>query len=297
MISKRNKKLIEVAPGTKLGIVKMKRIPYLLLAMLPLLIFSCNGKEKTLKPMSSKIEGPIAECFEVVVRDYKIIGNQVNIEFLRIKDGAVEPQIVAEFLDDNGNVIATSIIDGNKDDFRFLLANKVGESSTLAFAIDNSNPTQVRFNSSESNMENDEVSEMALEEEETVILDEVVEEVSEAPVTLEEETEVETKKEEVVVVEVQKEEQESSQSVKSINSRDWDKVLDDFESYVDKYISFSKKASSGDLTALAEYASLLEKTEKLEKELNAAQNEMTKAQMKRYLQIIEKMTNAAIDMY
>lgn len=275
----------------------MKRIQCLLLVMLSLLLFSCNEKAKTIKPVSSKIKGLFAECFEVVVRDYKIIENQVNIEFLRVKEGVVEPQIIAEFLDENGNVIATSNVVDNNEGLRFLFANEVGESSTLTFAIDNCNPTQVSFNSSVPKLENDEVSEMVLGEEETVILDEVEKEVSEAPVTLEEETEVETKKEEVVVVVVQKEEQESSQPVKSINSRDWDKVLDDFESYVDQYISFSKKTSSGNLTALAEYASLMEKTEKLEKDLNAAQNEMTKAQMKRYLKIIEKMTNAAIDLY
>lgn len=262
-------------------------------------MFSCNEKTKTLKPASSTINGSFSECFEVVARDYKIIGNQVNIEFLRIKDGIVDPQIVAEFLDDNGNVITTSDVDANNEEVRFLLANKVGESSTLTFTIDNIVPTQVRFNSLMPNKGNDAAQEVDLKEEveEDVVSADDMEEMAETPVTMDEEAEIETEKEEVAVVEVQEEEQTPSQSVRFSNSRDWDKVLDDFESYVDQYISFAKKATSGEVSSLVEYASLMEKTEKLEKDLDAAQNEMTNAQMKRYLKIMEKLTNAAIDMY
>lgn len=295
----------------------MKRIPYLLLVTMSLLLLSCCEKAKTLKPVSQKIRGPFAECFEVVVRDYKIIGNQVNIEFLRIKDGMMEPQVIAEFLDANGNVIASSKADGTMEQFRFLLANKVGESSTLTFAFDNGSPTQVRFNSLAPNTENDKVSEITLKKtleeplEETIdgSLEEIIEKQKLSEEGLEESLE-ETVEEIVALVEAVdvveavneipvglEEEIEAETSVQSTNSKDWDKALDDFESYVDQYINLMKKANSGDISVITEYVSFFEKAEKLEKDLDAAKNEMTKAQMKRYLKISEKMMNAAIEMY
>ena len=106
---------IEVAPDTEIGIVNMKHAQYLFLAMLSLLLFSCNEKANTLQPVSSKLSGSLAECFEVVVKDYKIVGNQVNLEFVRIKEGVVEPEITAEFLDENGNVLSTTKADNNSN--------------------------------------------------------------------------------------------------------------------------------------------------------------------------------------
>ena len=155
----------KVAPDTEIGIVNMKRAHYLLLTTLSLLLFSCNEPPKTLRPVSSRIDGPLADCFEVVVKDYKIIGNQVNFEFVRIKEGIMEPEITAEFLDENGNVLVTSNVDVNssKDELKFLLANKVGESSTIAFGIGNSSPTQVRFNGSTTIQVNGVVSVAAME--------------------------------------------------------------------------------------------------------------------------------------
>ena len=286
---------IEVAPDTKIGICKMKRVKYLLLAMLAFLLVSCIEKPKTLKPVSSRIEGPLADYFEVVVKDYRIVKNQVYLEFVRIKEGVMEPEIIAEFLDGNGNVLGTSNVDisSSKDELRFLLANKVGESSTVSFAIGNVNPTQVRFGSIIPREGNMEAPEVALETD-VVSVDNIVEE-TEIPITIEEGLDID---EEMEDDDDEEEEDEiPTQSIQSSNSRDWDKVLDDFESYVDHYISLLKKATNGDLSALTEYAVVLEKAEKLEKDLNAAQNEMTNAQMKRYVRITKKMTDAAFDMY
>ena len=52
---------------------------------------------------------------------------------------------------------------------------------------------------------------------------------------------------------------------------------------------------SGDMSAMTEYVSLLEKAEKLSSQLETSQSEMSSAQMKRYLKITEKMTNAILD--
>jgi hypothetical protein len=127
----------------------MKRVKFLLLAMASLLMFSCNEKADILQPVSSDIDGPLSDYFVVVVKDYKPVGNRVNIEFQRVKEGMFNPQITAEFLDAKGHVIGTSVMDLESDEaeMRFLLANKVGESSTLGFKFDEGKPVQVRFSS------------------------------------------------------------------------------------------------------------------------------------------------------
>lgn len=79
------------------------------------------------------------------------------------------------------------------------------------------------------------------------------------------------------------------------SSNEWDTLLDEYENYVDKYVSFYKKAMSGDMSAMTEYVSLLEKAEKLSSQLETSQNDMSSAQLKRYLKITEKMTNAILD--
>ena len=273
--------------------------------MLALLFFSCNEKPKLLKPVSSRIEGPLAGCFEVVDRDYRIIGNQVNIEFARVNDCLIEPQIIAEFLDDVGNVVATSKVDLNGDQgMKFLFANKVGESSTVAFTISNGNPTKVRLSSMIPSEENVRPG-LTLEDERAPIDIDTGMEEAESPIVMEEEeledVEVEEEEEnEDEEVEEDDQQEPPTQSIPSIQfpngSRDWDKILDDLESYVDQYIILLKKANSGDMSALMEYASILEKAEKLEYELNNAKNDLSGAQMQRYVKIMTKMTEAAMSM-
>ena len=263
-----------------------------LFAMLALLLVSCNDKPKTLKPLSSKIEGPLAECFEVVVKDYPIIGGQVNVEFKKINDCLIDTPIVAEFLDDAGNVIASSKVNGNQKDLNFLLANKVGETSTIAFTIGNDKPKQARFSSSIPSEENNGESKIAIESEEVSI--DVVKEESDTMIVIEEEVDEEG---EIEDDEDEDDEDEiTPQSVSSTSSKDWDRLLDDYESYVDQYIKLMKKASSGDLSAMTEYVSFLEKAEKLEEELNEAKNDLSVAQSQRLIKISKKMSNAALGM-
>ena len=274
----------------------------MLLALLPLLLFSCNDKAKTLCPVSSHIGGPLADCFEVVERDYKIIGNQVNIEFVRVKEGMPEPQIVASFLDDAGNVIGTSPLDVSRcsDDLKFLFANKVGESSTIAFAIGTISPTRVRFEGTteeEENHASTTVVPLAVQPEATT---EDTQSVSEEDLVNEQVdvlmSEVDDEDDDEDMDEDDDEDEEITPSKPlSSGSNKWDKVLDDYESYVDQYVKLVKKARNGDVSAIAEYASMLEKAEKLEEELDNAKNDLTTAQSQRLLKISQKMTNAAME--
>lgn len=97
---------------------------------------------------------------------------------------------------------------------------------------------------------------------------------------------------EIIAGEDSRSNKDVSRSKKKGNT-DWDSVLDDYEQYVDKYISLVKKASSGDMSALEEYAEFLEKAEALSSKLSNAKDNMTSAQVSRYMRISAKMTNAA----
>ena len=79
------------------------------------------------------------------------------------------------------------------------------------------------------------------------------------------------------------------------SGNNWDSVLNEYENFVDQYIKLYKKAMDGDMDALTEYASYLEKINDLSEKLDAAEGTMTTNQMNRYLKITEKMTNAILE--
>jgi hypothetical protein len=93
---------------------------------------------------------------------------------------------------------------------------------------------------------------------------------------------------------------EASTSITKTNSesKDWDKMLDDYEDYVDEYIKFYKKAIKGDQSAMSEYPALIEKATKLQTSMENAQkdNELSSNQIQRMMKIQTKMTNAAMEM-
>lgn len=77
------------------------------------------------------------------------------------------------------------------------------------------------------------------------------------------------------------------------SSADWDKILDDYEKYADACIRLSKKVQEGDMTAMSEYTTMLEKLSSLGEKLQNA-GEMTSSQMARYTKITTKMSKAAL---
>jgi hypothetical protein len=74
-------------------------------------------------------------------------------------------------------------------------------------------------------------------------------------------------------------------------SSDWNKMLDDYEAYVDDYIKFYKKAQAGDQTALAEYPEMMQKAVALQKDLQDANNSksLSTDQISRLMKIQLKM--------
>lgn len=79
----------------------------------------------------------------------------------------------------------------------------------------------------------------------------------------------------------------------SKGSTNWDAVLNEYESYVNQYISLMKKAQNGDMSAMSDYAKMLEKAERLSDKLDDAEDEMTSTQLSRYMKITNKLANAA----
>lgn len=72
----------------------------------------------------------------------------------------------------------------------------------------------------------------------------------------------------------------------------WDKLLDEYEKYVDQCIKVCKKAKNGDLSAMNDYLKLVEKAQEIAEKLEDAEDEMSAVQLKRYTKITEKMMKA-----
>ena len=94
------------------------------------------------------------------------------------------------------------------------------------------------------------------------------------------------------VVKIMEDVEEGTNNSISSGSEDWDSLLDTYESYVDKYISYMKKAANGDMSALSEYPALMEKAQELSEKIENAKDDMSSSQLKRYMNITMKMTNA-----
>ena len=92
------------------------------------------------------------------------------------------------------------------------------------------------------------------------------------------------------------EDEDESISSSSKSSADWDSMLDSYEQYVNKYIALLKKAANGDMTAMAEYAGLMQKAQELSDKISGAQGDMSASQWARYMKITTKMTTAAQEM-
>ena len=86
------------------------------------------------------------------------------------------------------------------------------------------------------------------------------------------------------------------ESEKTVSKSDVDAMLNEYERFVDKYISLLKKASKGDVSAMADYASYMESAESLSEKIDKCSGEMNAAQMKRYTEITNKMAKAASEM-
>ncbi len=84
--------------------------------------------------------------------------------------------------------------------------------------------------------------------------------------------------------------------VSGSDSEDWDALLNSYEQYVDKYISYMKKAAKGDMSALSEYPALMEKAQEFSNKMKNAESSMSASQWAKYNEITQKMLKAAQEM-
>ncbi len=86
---------------------------------------------------------------------------------------------------------------------------------------------------------------------------------------------------------------DDSETSSSSGSSDWDELLDSYEQYVDDYIALLKKAKNGDMSAISEYASVLQDANDLNSKIERAKSDLSSSQMARYNKISMKLAKAA----
>lgn len=91
-------------------------------------------------------------------------------------------------------------------------------------------------------------------------------------------------------------EESANETFSNTETPNWDDLLDSYEQFVDQYISLVKKASKGDVTAIAEYPSVMEKATEFAEKMKGAQSDMSSSQWARYMEITNKMSKAALEL-
>ncbi|MDR2142922.1 MAG: hypothetical protein LBP29_00960 [Treponema sp.] len=79
----------------------------------------------------------------------------------------------------------------------------------------------------------------------------------------------------------------------SVKKSDWNKLLKNYEKFVNDYIAVAKKAASGDVKALEKAASLMEQAQELAEQLGKASDDLTSEQSAKLLELQEKMLEVA----
>lgn len=83
-----------------------------------------------------------------------------------------------------------------------------------------------------------------------------------------------------------------STSTISSSTNNWDKLLDDYEKYVNECVKLLEKEDRGEYVSEKKIDDLLDKADELEKALDKGLDKMSDAQYKRYTKLDDKLTNA-----
>ena len=262
----------------------MKTLKCFMMVVLAVCLASCGGKKSSDSETSfdvtvdnTTIGGKLSQYFSLEDKTYKYekgIIDKVTVELKCIEPlpENLKAYIGVEVLDENGTVICAGKADAwSFDDFDVLRQATPGQVVTIT--IDNheklgdNTPAKIRLSS--------------IVEEDT--------EPSESSSSSE-------SSDDSSVSSDGSSDDDKSTSRSSTASADWDSMLNSYEQYVNKYIVLVKKASNGDMSAMAEYAGLMQKAQELSDKMNGAQGEMSASQWARYMKITTKMTKAAQEM-
>ena len=275
----------------------MKTFKYFIIVVMAISLASCGGKKDSdekivLIPETTHIKGDLGDYFNVVDKEYTVtdgLGDLVTIEVERTDLDysfdlkGVEPYGTSgkgitghagfgiEIIDEDGNVIektaaTASGLSGmySSDDMKEALKLKAGETGTVRWSFhfdSDKKPAKFRLTSSyeevdSSNWDSDSSSS---DDDDSLSTDD----------------------------------DDSYGNSSSSGSQDWDELLNSYEEYVDKYIAYLKKASKGDMTALSESATLMQKAQEFSDKMENAEGSMSASQWARYNKITMKMLEAA----
>lgn len=259
----------------------MKKNKLLVLLFTALSIVSCGEKSKSndsyeVTVDNTTIGGKLSNYFSLVDKTYKYekgIIDKVNVE-LECKEPLpdnLKAYIAVEVLDDGGSVISASKADAwSFDDSDVLRQATPGQIVTIKIQnhdnIGDETPAKIRLSSIIEEEDNKNESTSKNEESSSDQLSSGTDD---------------------------DESSEAENDVVTSGSEDWDALLVSYEQYVNKYISLMKKAANGDMNALSEYPSFMEKAEELSNKMENAQGEMSPSQWARYNKITMKMMQAA----
>ena len=266
----------------------MKTLKCFMMVVLTVCLASCGGKKSSDSETSfdvtvdnTTIGGKLSQYFSLEDKTYKYekgIIDKVTVELKCIEPlpENLKAYIGVEVLDENGTVICAGKADAwSFDDFDVLRQATPGQVVTIT--VDNhenlgdNTPAKIRLSSivEEETEPSESSSSSESSDDSSVSSDDSSDDSSDAGKSI---------------------------SSSSTSSADWDSMLNSYEQYVNKYIALVKKASNGDMSAMAEYAGLMQKAQELSDKMNGAQGEMSASQWARYMKITTKMTKAAQEM-
>lgn len=263
----------------------MKVLKYFLMVVLTVCLASCGSKNRSGSKESfdvtvdnTTIGGKLSQYFSLEDKTYKY--NKGIIDKVTVELTCIEPlpenlkaYIGVEVLDEDGTVISAGKPDAwSFNDYEVLRQASPGQTVTIEIEnhqnVGEEKPAKIRLSS----------------------IVEEVEEVHSGSISSSEDSE------ESSVSSDDSSDEDESISSSSSGSQDWDALLNSYEQYVDKYISYMKKAAKGDMSALAEYPALMEKAQEFSEKMENAQGDMSASQWARYMKITNKMTKAAQEM-
>lgn len=294
----------------------MKNLKYFTLALMAIFFASCGSSSEdeesiVLTPATTNIKGYLGQFYDVVYKDYTINDDFLTIEIERNDNElpfnikGVKPYgyygqgITAhagfgiEILNETGDVIEKKAATASmyySDDIKEALNLRAGETGTIRWFIyfhGDVKPAEFRLTSAYEEVE---------EEEDDGSNSSSVSGSDNSSSSVSSNNSSSSSYGYGYRYNSNKNSDDDKDDSSSSGDEDWDSLIDSYEEYVDKYISYMEKAMKGDMSALAEYPSLLEKVEEYSTKMNKAKGNMSSSQMSRYMKITNKMTEAAMKM-
>lgn len=93
--------------------------------------------------------------------------------------------------------------------------------------------------------------------------------------------------------EIGEEDNDNDLSETTSGDENFDEWLNEYEEYCNSYIALMKKASNGDMSAIAEYTKMLQKAQKMSKKMEDVKGNLTPAQLAKFQRIQAKLMKAA----